>query len=98
MSGADIFNGAEAGVWFAIGIGCWVASFRSPAKYKKTLLVAAVAFLVFGVSDVLEILTAGTGMPWWLWAMKILCVLCLAGCYFAYRRISRTGDSSSPRA
>ena len=87
MLGARIFNGLEAGLWFAIAIGCCVGVVRCPDSCKKTLLVAAPTFLIFGVSDVLEILTAGAGMPWWLWAIKTFCVLCLTGCYLSYRRI-----------
>ncbi len=103
MSGADVFNGLEAALWLVLAIGCGAASLRSPDRYRTTLLLAAAGFAVFGVSDVLEILTSHAGMPWWLWAIKILCVLCLAGCYLGYRRIrqcpaiSGSQDRAPPR-
>jgi hypothetical protein len=85
--GSQVFNVLESGVWAAMAVGCGVGSVRCPDRYRRTLLIAAAGFLVFGISDVLEIRTARTGIPWWLWAIKIVCVLTLVGCYLAYRSI-----------
>jgi hypothetical protein len=85
--GSQVFNALESGLWIAMAVGCGLGSVRCADRYRKTLLVAAATFLAFGVSDVLEIRTVQTGMPWWLWTIKIVCVLALAGCYIAYRRI-----------
>jgi cytochrome bd-type quinol oxidase subunit 2 len=87
MLGSQVFNALESGLWLVMAVGCGLGSVRCADRYRRTLLVAAAVFLAFGVSDVLEIQTARKGMPWWLWAIKIVCVLTLAGCYLAYRRI-----------
>jgi hypothetical protein len=49
-------------------------------------------FVVFGVSDVIEAQTGAWWHPWWLFAMKALCVLGFLGAILQAKK-SRPPDS-----
>ena len=71
----DLFvtaNYVEAALWSIIGAG-----FLLHAILKRggaTSLVAAVAFFLFGISDVIETRTGAWWRPWWLLVMKGGCI------------------------
>lgn len=91
---ADTFfvtaNYLEAALWIVIGIG-----FLLHAMIKRggaSSLVASVAFLLFGVSDLIETRTGAWWRPWWLLALKGACLavfLVLLARHVAARRRRR---------
>jgi hypothetical protein len=52
-------------------------------------MVAATASVLFGISDIVETRTGTWYEPWWLFAWKAACVVCLLGCLAVYRRLTR---------
>lgn len=80
------FNAAEALVWFAYGallLAAWIAG--QAAGHERTAVVAGLAFLAFGGSDLVEIRTGTWWSPWWLLVWKAACVVVLVGCFLRYR-------------
>jgi hypothetical protein len=89
-----LFNYLEAVLWFLISASIFIGAFRAgrSAAGFPVLLVAGVAFLAFGVSDIIEVRTGAWWRPLWLLALKAACVVVLAGCYLRYRAVRRSGD------
>ncbi len=83
-------NTLEAILWAVIGcVFLWQAVRRNPPFPRNRCLIAAAAFLTFGLSDVIEITTGAWWRPWWLFAMKAACVLVLVGLYIDHVRSRR---------
>lgn len=76
-------NYAEAALWNAIGIAFLVAAAvgrgvrPNGGGVRRRLLSAAVTFVAFGWSDVVEAHTGAWWRPWWLLVWKGLCLLAL---------------------
>ena len=66
-------NRVEAAFWGAIGVGFLIAAIRN--NRRGDALAAALTFVVFGLSDVVESHTGAWWRPWWLLAWKGGCVL-----------------------
>ena len=92
-------NYIEAGLWTVIGIGLILHALLK--RGGATSVVAATAFLLFGLSDVIETRTGAWWRPWWLLVMKGSCILVfvvlLARHIVAQRRRSATPDTAHPR-
>lgn len=76
LSPYEIFNYLEGGIWLVVAV---VLPFRysSDSKSRKMgLLIAAVGFVAFGISDFLEA-TRQAEIPLWLWGMKVFCGMML---------------------
>lgn len=85
--GADAlatFNLVEATIWFAFGAGLLGAALFRPAGFRYGI-VAGIAFVLFGASDLVEMRTGAWFQPWWLLAWKGACVVVLATTYVGYR-------------
>lgn len=83
-------NALEAGLWAIIACGfAWQAIRSAESSTRKRCVIAASAFLVFGVSDAIEISTGAWWRPWWLLLMKAACVFTLSGLFLEYRRFKR---------
>ncbi len=71
-------NYGEAALWNLIGVAFLVAALArravGGAALRRTLLAAAIAFIAFGWSDVVETRTGAWWRPWWLLLWKGLCV------------------------
>lgn len=68
----DAFNLSEAALWGGVAA---VIDLRAPAANRRqggAVTVAALAFILFGLTDLLEVGTHGR-LPMWLWAAKIAC-------------------------
>lgn len=83
------FNYAESAVWAIAGVAVFVRSRREPPAVARLGLVAAVAFILFAASDLLETRTGAWFRPWWLFAWKAACVICLLGCFILHGRRRR---------
>ncbi len=66
-------NGVEACLWFCIGM-VFLVTLRRPA-FRSGKIIAAVTFLAFGGSDLVEMHTENWWDPWWLFAWKAACVI-----------------------
>lgn len=81
-------NRIEAAFWAGIAIGMVFVAIRRP-RVRVDCVIAAVAFALFGVSDVVETTTGAWWRPWWLLLWKSTCVatfLWLLGRHIARRR------------
>jgi hypothetical protein len=81
-----IFNYCEAGLWFVLGVVVVIAARKQPSAVRRNAWVASAAFVVFGVSDLIEVRTGAWWTPWWLFVLKATCVLALAGCLWRHVR------------
>lgn len=87
------FNFAEAALWIVISIVLFVKRMKSESAEAKLQLVAAIAFLLFGLSDLVETQTGAWWRPWWLLVWKASCVIVLVGTLVVYlRRKRRVGE------
>jgi len=88
-------NRIEAALWLVIALAMTVAAARG-ARIRFDCTIAAVAFALFGISDLVEAKTGAWWRPWWLLAWKAACVFAflwlLKRRYFTHR----TPGSESP--
>ena len=66
-------NLIEGIVWIVISVCFGVSLLRPGYRWAKT--VATINFLVFGLSDFVEMRTGAWWQPWWLLAWKGTCVV-----------------------
>ncbi len=69
-------NHIEAGLWILIGLAFLLAAARTGPR-RTTCLAAAVAFSLFGLSDLIEARTGAWWRPWWLLLWKAGCIAAL---------------------
>ncbi len=96
MSFAGWCNAFEAGFWIVIAVIVYLRSRRLVGGRWKVGVTAAVAFFWFGISDVLEIGSGVWWRPWPLLLLKLACVVVLAGCLAARKRVWGRDDARSP--
>ena len=70
-------NYIEAGFWIVIGLGFCVQAIRLTGRVQNQCIVASIALVLFGLSDVIEVQTGAWWRPWWLFAWKAACVIVL---------------------
>jgi hypothetical protein len=90
-------NYAEAALWATIGIGFLLHALAK--RGGPSSLIAALAFLLFALSDVIETRTGAWWRPWWLLALKAACLavfLALLARHIIARR-SLNPDTARPR-
>jgi hypothetical protein len=64
-------NYAEACLWAALAVAAVIK------RSGNASWLLATALLLFGLSDVVETRTGAWYKPWWLFAWKAICVLCI---------------------
>jgi hypothetical protein len=84
-----VFNYVEAAIWGVAGLWTIWRSRGEGSTLRVSSCVAAVAFLAFGLSDLVEVRTGTWYDPWWLFAWKAACVLTLLACYRLRQRVGR---------
>ena len=85
-------NRIEAVFWIAIAMAMSIAAARQSGAARVDCIVAAIAFALFGLSDLVETKTGAWWRPWWLLVWKASCVLALLvllARYLRRRRITR---------
>jgi hypothetical protein len=97
------FNYAEAILWFLIAQVFFIcalkihrsslntnsnATGRRIRDYRNLCIYAAMAFIAFGSSDLIEARTGAWWRPWPLLVFKGLCIMALAAIYRQYRLIA----------
>jgi len=74
-------NFAEAWLWIAIGT-CFLVSLIVRPSARAHKAVAALTFILFGISDFVEMHTKLWWHPWWLLTWKAACVIALFALLF----------------
>lgn len=80
MTAAQWFNLGEAILWFCVGVRFGFRAFagagapEKKSRQRMRLLAAAMVFLAFGASDLVEIQTGAWWHPWWLLVWKGSCI------------------------
>ncbi len=87
MDVARIGNLIEAGLWGSVALMLAVLTVRTDRERRSVLLLLSVAFLVFGVSDLIEMRTGAWWRPLWLLAIKAACIVTFA---FGFLRLARS--------
>src|SRR4051812_18128612 len=85
----QISNYIEAGLWTSIGLGFAIAAFRQIGITRRQCAIAAVTFILFGISDLVESTTGAWYRPIWLLIWKALCLLVFAWLLLNYIRLRR---------
>ena len=80
----DRFNLLEAGLWVVVAVAILFCARPVTRQQRWAVAIAGVAFLVFGLTDLLEIGCAGF-VPGWLWGLKIGCGGVILAARYAYR-------------
>ena len=78
-------NHIEAGLWFVIGLAFAGYAFARPSVRVRSF-VAAIVFILFGVSDIVEVQTGAWWRPWLLFCWKAACVLAMLIMFVRWRR------------
>lgn len=82
-------NYIEAAFWIIIGLAFLLAATR-PTPRQNLCFPASVAFITFGLSDIVETRTGAWWRPWWLLIWKAACIAALlALAWFYWRQRSR---------
>ena len=87
----EIANYVEAGLWGLIGALFIAYGVRRGGPDRRRCMLAAVAFLLFGASDVVEVQTGAWWRPWWLPAWKGLCIASMVALLRGHLRNIRRG-------
>ena len=89
-----VWNYAEALIWFVVAGLLIVGGISGSRLLRSPAWQASVAFLVFGLSDLIEVRTGAWWRPWWLLVIKAACVAVLCISYVRYRAHVRRPKSS----
>jgi len=87
-------NYLEASLWGVIALSLLVASIFHP-RHRSRLLLAALTFLLFGLSDLVEISTGAWWRPTWLLLWKAASLLSLLLLWLSHRRSRNAQKSAS---
>ena len=85
----QISNYIEAGLWSCIGVGFAIAALRQTGITRRDCWIAAIDFILFGISDLVESTTGAWYRPIWLLIWKGLCLLVFAWLLIKYIRRRR---------
>ncbi|MBC87228.1 MAG: hypothetical protein CL677_08620 [Bdellovibrionaceae bacterium] len=76
------FNFFEGLLWLVVGIVILqLKSRKSVEPIRRIFIPFAISFFIFGVSDFIEMHTGAWYKPWWLFAMKAVCVTSFIYCF-----------------
>ena len=92
LSDAGFFataNYIESALWGLIALVFAVAATRRAGQVRLRCTLASVSFLLFGLSDVVEVATGAWWRPWWLLVWKGACVSSLLGLLVSHVRDKR---------
>jgi hypothetical protein len=82
----QISNYIEAGLWICIGLAFAIAALRHSGVTRRHCWIAAISFVLFGISDLVESTTGAWYRPLWLLIWKALCLLVFAWLLISYIR------------
>lgn len=83
------FNYIESILWFIIALGLLIKSFKlgKSDTYFKICLIASIAFVAFGISDIIEAQTGAWWRPFSLLALKVSCVVTFVLCFIQFKKL-----------
>jgi hypothetical protein len=90
----QIFNLLEGILWISIS-AILLTRIRRQKENSDLLIVGAIAFFAFGVSDFIEIFTRAWYQPISLLMLKAACVITFVSCLIVYRRSNRRAQQTS---
>jgi hypothetical protein len=82
-----VFNSLEAVFWTTIGLVVFRKS-RFPDSRQRLGQIASAWFVLFGISDVIEVFTGAWWRPWPLLVLKASGVIALVTCGLIFRRLT----------
>jgi len=85
-------NWIEAGLWLCVSLILLGKTLKATGAVRRVLLTLVAAFLVFGISDVIEAQTGAWWRPWWLLLLKSACILVFVVGFRKYYRLTRRKD------
>ncbi len=85
-------NLLEACLWFTIAFTLLVAAWQATAAFRKLAMTECLAFLAFGVSDLIESTTGAWWHPWWLLLLKATCIATFIYGLWKYRRLKHNSQ------
>jgi hypothetical protein len=85
-------NLIEAVFWFAVAVFLSMQALRSHGRIRRIFGLLSGAFLLFGVSDLIEAQTGAWWRPFWLLLLKSGCVVVFLFGFREYYRIRKSGD------
>ena len=92
-------NLVEGIFWSGVGLCFAISMLAPPVRWDKA--VAAATFILFGLSDFVEMHTGAWWRPWWLLAWKATCVAVMGALLWRYtvrrqRRMKPHGPEGTP--
>lgn len=89
--GYDVFNSLEALLWISIALILFFRVSHIPIQLRNNTLWGGVFFAVFGLSDFAEIAIGGifASNQYWLFAIKIICVIAFVILFVRYTRLRK---------
>ena len=81
----QIFNLCEGIMWVVIALILAIKAVKQ-RQYRRFSIWASVSFLLFGVSDFIEMKTGAWWEPWPLLLLKAVCVASFLACLVSYRK------------
>src|SRR5687768_9334890 len=85
-----IGNHLEAAFWIVVAVGFAAAAVRRNGPVRRRCWIAAVTFLLFGTSDLVEAETGAWYRPVWLLVWKAGCLGVIAWLLVGYVRLRRS--------
>jgi hypothetical protein len=90
-------NYGEAALWWLIALAFVYYALRQQGAARRRCWTAAVVFLAFGLSDVVEAHTGAWWQPWWLLVWKAACVIAMAALLVGdWRARRKTAPTAKP--
>ena len=83
------FNAFEALLWMGIAVTLFLCVRRMERERRRVGRVAAFGFVLFGVTDVIEIYTGNWAEPLGLLLLNAFCILLLLSCLYRYAQIRK---------
>ena len=85
-SAVDSFNAVEVVLWLIVALVLFHLG-RRHQRLRGHAWSAASLFVLFGISDLVELQTGAWWQPWWLLAWKALCLVGLLAIGLSARRV-----------
>jgi hypothetical protein len=95
MMPETVFNGFEAALWLAFAVVVVVRFREADAGTRNISRVMAAFFVLFGVSDIIEMKTGAWWRPPALLVFKGVCLIGLTACFVSMLRRHRTAKRTS---
>ena len=85
------FNYIEAILWFTIGCMLFINArfIERYLHYRKIMYMASIFFILFGISDIIEVQTGAWWKPTGLLVLNVVCIAGFVYCWFKYLQNKR---------